>query len=107
MPSLPKPLTLGKIYLILEAPGWSGWISGPILGRGGRRTGQTDGEILPIYVYHNEEERWYGLLPGSDFFRLIAPPLQSGVVRLYLIHGVWFSSHLLLEEIDRIQKFKP
>jgi hypothetical protein len=29
------------------------------------------------HFYHNEEERWYGLLQGSVPFRLVAPPLQA------------------------------
>jgi hypothetical protein len=30
-----------------------------------------------------------GLLPGLVFFRLVAPPLQPGVVGLYPVQGVW------------------
>jgi hypothetical protein len=56
MPLLSKTLARGKIYAILEGPGWSDWMPGPIPGRGGRRAGQTGGEILPAHVYHNEEE---------------------------------------------------
>jgi hypothetical protein len=56
MPLLSETLARGKIYAILEGPGWSDWMPGPIPGRGGRRAGQTGGEILPAHVYHNEEE---------------------------------------------------
>jgi hypothetical protein len=75
---------------------------GPILGRGGRQAGQTSGEILPAHIYHNEEERWCELLPGSVHFRLVAPPLRPGVVGPYLVQGVWFPSRLLLEGTGRI-----
>jgi hypothetical protein len=39
------------------------------------------------------------------FFRLVTPSLQLGVVRSYLVRGVWFLSHLLLEGTDRIYNF--
>jgi hypothetical protein len=45
------------------------------------------------------------LLPGFVLFRLVAPPLQPGVVGTYLAWGVWLSSHLLPEGIDHIQNF--
>jgi hypothetical protein len=32
-------------------------------------------------------------------------PLQSGVVGAYPVQGVWFSSHLLMDGIDRIHNF--
>jgi hypothetical protein len=54
---LPKTPALGKIYAILEDPGWSGWTPGPVPGQGGSRVGQTGGKILPAHVYRNEEER--------------------------------------------------
>jgi hypothetical protein len=69
---------------------------GPILGQGGRHVGQTGGEILPAHDYRNEEKRWCRLHPGSILFRLVAPPLQPGVVGTYPVRGVWFHSHLLL-----------
>jgi hypothetical protein len=59
--------SLGKIYSILEALGWSDWMPGPIPGRGGRRTRQTGGKILPAHGYRNEKERWCVLLPSSIF----------------------------------------
>jgi hypothetical protein len=75
---------------------------GPVLGRGGRPVRQTGGEIMHAHVYCNEEERWHGLLLSSVLFRLLAPPLQSGVVEPYLIQGVLFSSYLLLEGTGHI-----
>jgi hypothetical protein len=33
---------------------------------------------------------------------LAASPIQSGVVESYLTWGVWFPSHLLLEETSRV-----
>jgi hypothetical protein len=67
----------GKIYAILEAPG----------------------------SYHNEEERWRGLLPSLFLFRFVAPPFQPEMVGSYLIRSVWFLNHLLLEGTGRIQNF--
>jgi hypothetical protein len=58
---------------------------GPIPGRGGRRVGQTGSKILPAHDYHHEEKHSYGLLTGSFLFRLVAPPLQPGVVGPYLV----------------------
>jgi hypothetical protein len=58
-----------------------------ILGWGGRRTEHTDSEIMPTHVYCKEKERLCGLLPGSVFFRLVAPP-QLEVVGAYPILGV-------------------
>jgi hypothetical protein len=80
--------TLGKIYVILEAPRWSDWISGPNLGWGVRRVGQTGGEIMPAHVYRNGEDKWCILLLGLVLFRLVAPPLQPGVVEPYPVWGV-------------------
>jgi hypothetical protein len=80
-------------------------VPGPILGRGGRRVGQIGGEILHAHIFCNEKERWCRLLPGLVLFRFVAPPLQTGVVGPYLVRGVWFLSHLLLERTGRIQNF--
>jgi hypothetical protein len=91
---LPETPTCGKTYTILEALGWSDWMPDPILGQGGRQTGQTGGKILPAHIYHNEEGRRCVLLPGSVLFSLVASPLQLGVVRSYPVRGVWFPSHL-------------
>jgi hypothetical protein len=51
-----RPWRLVKIYWILEAPGWSDQMPGPIPGWGGRHTEQTGGEILPVHVYRNEKK---------------------------------------------------
>jgi hypothetical protein len=42
------------------------------------------------------------LLQSLVIFRLVAPPLQSGVVGSYLVSGVWLPSHLPLEGTNRI-----
>jgi hypothetical protein len=107
MPPLPKTSPLGKFYAILEAHGQSDWKPRPVPCRGGRRVGQTGGEILPTHVYRNEEQRWCKLLLCSVLFRLVAPPLQPGVVGPYLVQGVSFPSHLLLEGTGHIQNFEP
>jgi hypothetical protein len=67
---------------------------------GGMRiySGQTGGEILPVRGYHGGREDWYGLFPGLVLFRLVAPPLQQGVLGPYLVWGAWFLSRLLLEK---------
>jgi hypothetical protein len=51
------------------------------------------------------KKRKRGLLLGLVLFRLVAPPLQLGVVGIYLVWGVWFPSHLPLDETDRIQNY--
>jgi hypothetical protein len=38
---------------------------------------------------------------------LVAPPLQPGMVGLYLVRDVWLSSRLPLNETSRIQNFGP
>jgi hypothetical protein len=60
------------------------------------------GKILPAHIYHNEKKQRRGLLSGLVLFRLVAPPLQPGLVGPYPIRGVWFYSRLLLEGTDRI-----
>jgi hypothetical protein len=50
---------------------------------GGRRNGQTGGEILPAHIYQNEEKRMCGLLSGFILFRLVASTLQPRVVGPY------------------------
>jgi hypothetical protein len=42
------------------------------------------------------------LFLGLDIFRLVAPPLQPGVVGPYSVWGIWFSNHLLLEGTGHI-----
>jgi hypothetical protein len=69
--------------------------------------GQAGGEILPVCGYHDQREDRYGLLSGQNIFRLVVPPLQTGVVGPYLVRGTWFSSHLPLEGISRINIFGP
>jgi hypothetical protein len=49
--------------------------------------------------------RHYRLLLGLDLLRLVAPPLQPGVVGPYPVWGVWFPSRLTLEGTDHIQNF--
>jgi hypothetical protein len=70
---------------------------------GMRLTGLIGDEILTTHGYRYKEKDWCGLLPGLVRFRLVAPPLQPGVVVPYLVWGAWFPSHLSLEGIDRIQ----
>jgi hypothetical protein len=70
-------------YPLLEAPGRGDWLPGLVSGQGGRRNGQTDGEILPAHIYQNEEKRMCGLLSGFILFRLVAPTLQPRVVGPY------------------------
>jgi hypothetical protein len=40
---------------------------GPILGLGGRRVGQTGGEILPAHVYRNEKKVTVWIAPGFSY----------------------------------------
>jgi hypothetical protein len=80
-----------KIYVILEAPGWTDWMPGSIPGRADRWRNPA------YHIYCNEEKRWCGLLPGSVLFRLVASPLRLGEVGPYPIWGVWFPSCFLLE----------
>jgi hypothetical protein len=87
---------------LLKAPRRGDWLPGPVSDRGGRQNGLTGGKILHAHVYRNEEKRRCGLLPGLVLLRLVAPPLQLGVVGPYLIRGVWFPSRLLLEGTDHI-----
>jgi hypothetical protein len=77
MLSLPETLMRGKIYVIMEAPGWSNWMPETVPGRGGRRVRQTGGKILSAHVYHNEEERWCELLPGSIFLGWWLYPIRG------------------------------
>jgi hypothetical protein len=78
---------------------------GPVPGWGGRQVGQIGCEILTVHVYRNEEERRCELLQGSVLFRLVVPPLQTGVVGSYPVLSIWFASRLLLEGTGRIQNF--
>jgi hypothetical protein len=62
-----------KIYLILEASGWSDWGPGPIPGQGGSRVRQTGGEILPAHVYHNEDKAMVWITPEFSSFYVCGP----------------------------------
>jgi hypothetical protein len=64
----PRLRHLVKIYSILGAPGWSDWMPGPVPSQGGRRAGQTDGEILSVHVYCNEEKVMMWITPGFSSF---------------------------------------
>jgi hypothetical protein len=59
---------------------------------------------LPTTIV-NEGKCWRGLLPDLVLFKLVAPCLQPGVVRPFLIWGVWFSGYLLLEGTSHIKNF--
>jgi hypothetical protein len=86
-----------------------GAIGRPGPSRGGEGSGpgrQVAKSCLPM-TYRNKGKRWCGLLPSLVLFKLVGPPLQSGVVGSYLVQGVWFSSHLLLEGTCCIQNFGP
>jgi hypothetical protein len=61
---------------------------------------------LPTTII-NEGKGWRGLLSDFVLFRLVALPLQPGVVGPYLARVVWFPSQLLLERTGRIQNFGP
>jgi hypothetical protein len=50
----------------------------------------TGAKILPSHDYHNEGKQWCGLLPGLVLFRLVVPPIQSGVVG-HIRYGVYGS----------------
>jgi hypothetical protein len=94
-----------RASLVWKAPGRGDWMLGPILGRGGMCNGHTCGKILPAHVYRNEEKRRCGLLPGLVIFKLVAPPLQLGVLGPYLVQGIWFPGPMLLEGTGHIQNF--
>jgi hypothetical protein len=49
--------------------------------------GQTCGEILLARDYRDGREDQYELFSGQILFRLLAHPLQPGVVGPYLLHG--------------------
>jgi hypothetical protein len=61
---------------------------GSVSGQGGRRVGHTGSEIPPVHIYRNEVERWCGLFLGLVLFRLVTPPLQTGVGGAYPVWGV-------------------
>jgi hypothetical protein len=61
---------------------------GSILSQGEMWKRLTGDKILPTRDYRNEKKQWCGLLSDLVLFRLVAPPLQAGVVGLYLVQGV-------------------
>jgi hypothetical protein len=93
---------LGKIYPVLEASGLSDWMPGHVPGQGGRRAGQTVGEILPTHVYRSEEKCRCGLFPSLVLFLLVDPSsaMSGGAISstgcvaplLFAARGRW--SHL-------------
>jgi hypothetical protein len=72
----PRPRHLVKIYPILEAPGWSDYMTEPVPGRGGRLAGWTGGEILPAHIYCSEEKVMVWIIPGFSSF-LVGDPSSS------------------------------
>jgi hypothetical protein len=42
--------------------------------------GQTGGQILSVRAYLDEREDWYESFLDLVLFRMVAPPLQLGVV---------------------------
>jgi hypothetical protein len=80
-------------YPLLRAPGhvWpearvSSWVE-----EGGGTVREVVKSCLPVPIV-GWKKRKRGLLLRLDLFRLMAPPLQPGVVGLYLVRGVWFPS---------------
>jgi hypothetical protein len=51
--------------------------------------GQSGDEMLAARANHRAEKRWRGLLPRLVLFILVAPPLQSRVVRPFTWYGVY------------------
>jgi hypothetical protein len=68
-------------------------------------SGLVGGKILVVCGDRDGREGRYESFPDLIRFRLVAPPLQSGVVGPYLVQGTWFPSHLPLEGTCRIQIF--
>jgi hypothetical protein len=58
---------------------------------------QTCGEILFVCGYRDGRDDRYGLLLSPVLFRLVVPPLQSGMVGPYPVWGTWLASCLPLE----------
>jgi hypothetical protein len=80
----------------------SDWMPRSVPGWGEMWNELTGGEILHVHDYRNEGKQLCGLLSGVVLFRLVAPPLQVGVVGSYLVRDAWFPSYLLLVGTDRI-----
>jgi hypothetical protein len=53
--------------------------------RGGYIVGQIGGEILPVHGYHDGRGDRYRSFRDLVLFRLVAHPLQLGVVGPYLV----------------------
>jgi hypothetical protein len=70
-------------------------------------SGQTGGQILSVRAYLDEREDWYESFLDLVLFRMVAPPLQLGVVGPNLVLGAWFPSYLPLEGTGRIQIYGP
>jgi hypothetical protein len=95
-------------YPVLKAPGRGCWGTERVSSWGIRiYIRQTGDEILPGRGYCNGREDYYRLFLGLVLFTLVAPPLQLGVVRPYLVWGAWFPSRLPLEGTSRIPIFMP
>jgi hypothetical protein len=70
--------------------------------------GLVGGEIVTVHRYYDGREDWYRLFLGLiPFCRLVAPPLQLGVVGPYLVWRAWFPNHLPLVGTTRIKIFGP
>jgi hypothetical protein len=52
------------------------------LGRVTRRiySGLIGGKVMSVHIYCDGREDWYTLFSGLVLFRLVTPPLQSGVM---------------------------
>jgi hypothetical protein len=70
-------------------------------------SGQASGEILSVHGYREGREDRYRSFPSLVLFKLVAPPLQLGVVRPYLVWGTWFPNHHPLEGTSHMQIFGP
>jgi hypothetical protein len=80
----------GNTYPLLRAPGhvWpEAWVS-PRVEEAGRTVRQVVKSCLPMPIVGWKKHK-HGLQLRLVLFRLVAPPLQPGVVGLYLVRGVW------------------
>jgi hypothetical protein len=70
------------------------------LGRVTKRiySGLVGGKILTVRRYCDGREDRYALFSGLVLFRLVAPPLQPGVVGPYPVWDTWFPHHLSYPE---------
>jgi hypothetical protein len=65
------------------------------------------GKIPTVHGYCDGREDRYGLFLGLILLRLVAPPLQPGLLRPYPVRSTWFPRHLSLEGTEHIQIFGP